>query len=190
MWFMFPHMIRGWCMDILLHRGRIGWRYLGSGGVGRDFILGLVFRSRRFSGSDGDGMRGAWIGLTTGSFLIVSHISRGALHFSIVERTTEGGLGLRARADSKGRWAIGEPIADMRRREKDRELGRERLAGLTTADYPEDFRRGDRAVLADSTAEGSAEGVSAAVVADAGSELVDLCTSDAVEKSRGWEHVT
>ena len=167
---MFPHMIPGWCMDIRLHRGRTGWRCRGSGGLGRDFILGSAFRSLRFSDSDGDGAHGVWIGTTTGSSSIMLHTSRGARHFSTAERTTEGGLGLHGREDSEGRWAIGEPIADMRRREEGRELGRERLAGMTGADYREDFRRGGRAVLADSMEEDSAEAASTAVVVDAGSE--------------------
>src|SRR5580658_4616496 len=121
MWFMFPPMIRGWCMDIPLHRGRIGWRCRGSGGLDRDFISGLVFRSLPTLDSAGDGMHGAWIGVSTGSSLITRHISHGGRHFSIVEGTTEGGLALRGRGDSKGLWAIGEAIADMRRREGDRE---------------------------------------------------------------------
>lgn len=166
-------MIHGWCTAILLRRGHTGWRCLGSGGVGRDFTLGLVFLSLRFSASDGDGMHGAWIGLTMGSSIITRHISRGVQRFSIAERTTEGILGLRARADSKGRWVIEEPIADMRRREEDRGLARERLSGLTMADYQEDFRRGGRAVLAASTVVDSAEAASTAVV-DAGSKACGL----------------
>jgi hypothetical protein len=170
---MFPHMIRGWYMDILLHRGRTGWRCRGSGGLGPGFILRLVSRSLRISDLDGDGTRGAWIGITTGSSIITRHISRGARHFSIAERTTEGVLGLRGRENTEGRWAVGKPIADMRRREKGREKGRERLAGLTTADYREDFRRGGRVVLADSTAEDSVEAASTAVV-DAGNKACGI----------------
>src|SRR5579863_8111871 len=97
-------------------------------------------------------MHGASIGITTGSSLITRHIARVARHFSIAEDTTEGGRGLGGRGDFEDRWAIVDPIADIRRREEGRESGRARSAALTTAEYREDSRRGGRAVLADSVA--------------------------------------
>src|SRR5271163_1545614 len=114
-------------------------------------------------------MHGASIGITTGSFLTTRHIARVVRHFSIAEDTTEGGLGLGGRGDFEDRWAIVDPIADMKHREEGRESGRARLAALTTAEYREDFRHGGRAVSADSMAEDLGEAASAAVVAGAGS---------------------
>ena len=116
-------------------------------------------------------MHGVSIGITTGSSLITRHIARAARHFSIAEHITEGGLGLGGRGDFEDRWAIVDPIADMRRREEGRESGRAHSAALTTAEYREDSRREGRAVLADSVAEDSAEAAFAVVVAGAGSAL-------------------
>src|SRR6202522_1380578 len=116
-------------------------------------------------------MHGASIGITTGSSLITRHIARVARHFSVAEDTTEGGLGLGGRGDFEDRWAIVDPIADMRRREEGRESGRARSAALTTAEDRQDFRRGGRAVLADSVAEDSAEAAFAVRSGEHTSEL-------------------
>ena len=129
-------------------------------------------------------MHGASIGIITGSSLITRHIARVARHFSIAEDTTEGGLGLGGRGDFEDRWAIADLIADMRRREEGRESGRARSAALTTAEYREDFRRGGRAVLADSVAEDSAEAAFAVAVAGAGSAP---CGNRALNERRGRE---
>src|SRR5271170_4128853 len=168
---MFPPMIRGECMDILLLHGLTGWMCRGSGGAAQDFILGLDSRSLRFSDLDGDGVRGAWIGITTGSSFMEGHISRAARHFSIAEDTTVGGAGLGEPEDSAEGWVTGERIADMLRPEEVRECGREHSAGWTTAGRREDSRREGKAVLgADSTAGDSAAEASTAVVADVDSE--------------------
>ena len=163
-------------MDIPLRRGLTGRRCRGSGGVGRDFILGSDGRSLRFSDLDGDGMRGAWIGITTGSSSTERHISPGARHFSIAEHITEGGLGLRDRANTEGLRETAEPIADLTRHAKGQGYVRERSVGMTQAEFREDSRRGARAVSeAASMAEDSGEADStAAVVVDAGDQTLGV----------------
>jgi hypothetical protein len=161
------HTIRGSFTDIQLLRGPIGWMFRESGGAARGFTLELDFPSLRFLDLAGDGVHGAWIGITTESFSITRHTLRVVQHFSIAADTTEVALVSLALEGFAEASEIAAVFVDMKLHAAVAELALEHSAESATVACRVDFRRAAKAALAAaSMAAALAEEVSTAAAVD------------------------